>query len=486
MKKYKSTSIIVVLLVLVQCSPVSASRRSLGVGSPTVPPSRYGNSLHRSTTYSQSRLRNEAAITGNIAGGSHFKGSVPYRSSYEFQGPSATSTINSFLRYSSQPSYNRNRSTDVTPYYLPSRTVSTLRRNGVSGYKPPIMDYAGQADRFKHVYQSNITTADINPTLRYRPLSINLTTLELQVLREARESNFDYRDMRQFLNNDAIRDILTGVRDVDLKDMPSEESETVESNPLFTSVEPLEPVVPVEPIVPGERGTVEEEFKFFEDRMKEPDIEIVPAEDEAEETEDGAEEEKDAEDESHAKKFSDSMLAKIDHETARGILGRHKTFKEYAAAKYSDYMGIGDAHLKAGKFYKAADAYTLANIYNSGMPGADGGKGLALFAAGEYLTSAGYVEKAVEISPEYASKKIDLAGILDEETLDKRLANLEGWYETNHSPRFIFLASYIYYHRGDFEKASESLDKAAVKMQGRPSFDAMRKAIDKAIEAAIK
>jgi tetratricopeptide (TPR) repeat protein len=170
----------------------------------------------------------------------------------------------------------------------------------------------------------------------------------------------------------------------------------------------------------------------------------------------------------------------MDHQTAMGIMYPYKTYKEYAKAKFNSYIKIGDGFMKQGKFYKAADAYELASIYDLKNARAYGRRGLALFAAGEYLTCVEYMEMALSRSPQYAKEKIDLKTFIGQEVVDKRFANILKWYESNQSPSFMLLASYIYYQLGDLEQAARSVDLAAEKMAGFASVDAMRSAIESA------
>jgi len=104
---------------------------------------------------------------------------------------------------------------------------------------------------------------------------------------------------------------------------------------------------------------------------------------------------------------------------AKSILGEYKTFASYSQNKFNRYMLAGERYLKEGKFYLAADAYTLASVYKPDDPLAYAGKSHALFAAGEYMSSALYLSRALTVFPEYARFKIDIISMLGDKDNSK-------------------------------------------------------------------
>ena len=149
-------------------------------------------------------------------------------------------------------------------------------------------------------------------------------------------------------------------------------------------------------------------------------------------------------------------------------------------------------HLKAGRYYAAADCFALASIYklDPGEAGSDAvqadglalclaGRGHALFAAGEYVSSALFLSRALEIAPEYARTKIDLAGMLGgQNKLDGRIADIKEWLGRSGSGKLQFLLGYVYYRTGRLEQAKQSINAASEKMPKSPAVDAIKKAID--------
>ncbi len=90
----------------------------------TTPQSSYQSGLV--TTPNPIDQAGNLAITGNVLGGKHFRGSIPYHSTSSFSAPLGSTSLDSFLRYSTVPEdlagyYPKSYS----PFYSPTRTVTT-------------------------------------------------------------------------------------------------------------------------------------------------------------------------------------------------------------------------------------------------------------------------------------------------------------------------------------------------------------------------
>jgi len=181
---------------------------------------------------------------------------------------------------------------------------------------------------------------------------------------------------------------------------------------------------------------------------------------------------------------------------ARRIRGPHTSPEFYSEAKFNQHIQAAQGHLKAGRYYAAADSFALASIYklDPGEAGSDpvqagglalcfAGRGHALFAAGEYISSALFLSRALKIAPEYARTKIDLAGMLGgENKLESRIADIKEWLGRSDSAQLEFLLGYVCYRMGRLEQAKQSINSASEKMPKSPAVDAVKKAIDDAIE----
>jgi len=179
---------------------------------------------------------------------------------------------------------------------------------------------------------------------------------------------------------------------------------------------------------------------------------------------------------------------------ARRIRGPHTSPESYSEAKFNQHLQTAQGHLKAGRYYAAADSFALASIYklDPGEAGSDpvqagglalcfAGRGHALFAAGEYISSALFLSRALKIAPEYARTKIDLAGMLGgENKLESRIADIKEWLGRSDSAQLEFLLGYVCYRMGRLGQAKQAIDSAYTKMPQSSAVVAVKKAIDDA------
>ncbi len=173
--------------------------------------------------------------------------------------------------------------------------------------------------------------------------------------------------------------------------------------------------------------------------------------------------------------------AKLSAEAKR-IMGPHKDIESFSEAKFNQYILAAQTYLKQGKFYRAADSYALASVYKKDDPAAYAGRGQALFAAGEYISSALFISRAIEISAAYAQAKVDFVTILgDRDRLESRIADVEEWLKKSDSAELQFLLGYVYYQTGKLDSAKKAIDAAYEKKPQRPAVQAVKKAIDDAI-----
>ena len=143
-------------------------------------------------------------------------------------------------------------------------------------------------------------------------------------------------------------------------------------------------------------------------------------------------------------------------------------------------MKSAEEFLKQGQYYRAADAYTLASIYKPEDPLAYAGKSHSLFASGEYMSSAYYLTRTINIFPEYVKVKIDLnAMIPDKDRLENRISDIAKWIEKTGSGELEFLLAYIYYQLDKPQQARNAIDSSAQKMPDSQAVQALKQAIEK-------
>ena len=94
---------------------------------------------------------------------------------------------------------------------------------------------------------------------------------------------------------------------------------------------------------------------------------------------------------------------------ANRIMGSHKSIDSLSDDKFNRHMQAAEAYLRAGKYYKASDSFALASIYRPDNAHALAGRSHALFAAGEYMSSALFLSRALAIRPDLAKSRIDIS-----------------------------------------------------------------------------
>jgi tetratricopeptide (TPR) repeat protein len=168
----------------------------------------------------------------------------------------------------------------------------------------------------------------------------------------------------------------------------------------------------------------------------------------------------------------------------KDIWGPYETFASYSEDKFNQSMRAGEMYLKQGQYYHAADAYTLASLYKPDDPLAYAGKSHALFAAGEYMSSALFLSRCLQIFPEYAQFKIDIVSMVgSRDLLESRVVDVEEWIKRSGAPELQFLLAYVYYQMDRLKPAQEAIDAAYKMLPQAPAVLALKKAIEDSIAA---
>jgi tetratricopeptide (TPR) repeat protein len=179
---------------------------------------------------------------------------------------------------------------------------------------------------------------------------------------------------------------------------------------------------------------------------------------------------------SKTEKLADTYLSAT---RTKDILGPYETFASYSEDKFNQNMRAGEMYLKQGKFYRAADAYTLASLYKPDDPLAYAGKSHALFAAGEYMSSALFLSRCLQIFPGYAKFKIDIVSMVgSRDLLESRVVDVEECLKRSGAPELQFLLAYVYYQLDRLKPAQEAIDAAYKMMPQAPAVLALKKAIE--------
>lgn len=167
---------------------------------------------------------------------------------------------------------------------------------------------------------------------------------------------------------------------------------------------------------------------------------------------------------------------------AKSIRGSHTNQDTFSMSRFNNHFQEAQEHLKGGRYYAAADAFALASIYKPGEPLCFAGRGHALLGAGEYMSSALFLSRAIEANPEYVKTEIGLVAMLGgENKLESRIADIKEWLGRSGSGKLEFLLGYVYYRIGRLGPAQQAIDAAYAKLPQSAAVVAVKKAVDDTI-----
>jgi tetratricopeptide (TPR) repeat protein len=162
------------------------------------------------------------------------------------------------------------------------------------------------------------------------------------------------------------------------------------------------------------------------------------------------------------------------------VLSELETFAVYSQDKFNQYMRAAEQYMQQGKYYLAADSYSMAIIYKPLDPLGYAGKCHALLASGDYVSSALNLSRAIEMFNGYVDFKIDIVAMIgDMDRIEKRIADIKAWLEINDAAELHFLLAYVYMQLDRLDNASESINAAYSKMKDVPSVGILKAAIEK-------
>ncbi len=129
---------------------------------------------------------------------------------------------------------------------------------------------------------------------------------------------------------------------------------------------------------------------------------------------------------------------------------------------FNQYMARGEKKLKAGKFYEAANDFDVAQTANHSNPLASMGQAMAMFGAGEPLTAALNLRRAMTIFPPIMETSMNFRrGLMDPALIATRTAQLEeriAEQKDQVDPLVVFLAVYVETSMGEHVKAARNAE----------------------------
>lgn len=507
-------------------------------GSYAVPQSSVSSGLVRSPGVTTS---NDLIMTGNVRRGKYFRGSVERQSRTNFQAPLGSTYLDSFLRnaatvdepgdypkqYQPQPFYSQTGTITTTapgqPGVFNSATAKASSRapgTGTPSLKTELQAPGTAAVVSPQRQQVTLSPQSVTPP-DYDLRSMRISPSELERLvsdgvdvasRAKRLVDEDdlaqmerlQRDLKQLRNRASdLRQSLV-VRDdfqrpfdklkpgqdekapfqpqLTEKITDSDKPESTEElhKQLRQKLEELQKVLEqkstIEEKAPKESYTEILNKTGLEKDYLEKSRELLREKfSTLDRTSQSAEEKRDARKE--ASESSPDLSA-----TAKRVLSEYENFSSFLSDKSKHHIGTAEIYLKQGRFYQAIDSYTLASVYKPDNPIAYIGRSHALFAAGEYISSALFLSRALKISPEQAQTKVDFVTMLgSKEELERRIANAEECLKNSNAVELEFLLGYIYYQTGNLESAKTLIDSAYERGPESPAVGLVKKAIDDAL-----
>jgi tetratricopeptide (TPR) repeat protein len=466
------------------------------IGSPTTPATSTQSGLIPSTRGRNINVGNDI-VTGNVTGGKQFQGIVPYGSFYYFQGTqgAGVSDVESFLRRTAGTAYSSNNSPGaIQPYYSPYQSVSSLQSRIPDNYSIASSS-AFQLPRmspYKQPQTYGLVPLEEAQTLQKQnePPSTFLFQPQTTELPEAPLTYGNYRplsstplEMEQYIS-EQIKGKLYPTEQQAEQPSPLPNAPQIvqpKENALELTKKPSEPVEPSTAFEPTQPGP----------RAKLPSREIAKAPGVFEQM---------------VQKVRDDFQKTLEQMTAKqglaqaevnqpaeanqpvspkAIIGYSRTFATQERTRFNDLMKGGEQYIKDKEYYKAADAYALAAVYQRNNPLPYAGRAFALLGAGEYMSSAYFLTRAINLFPDYVRFRVDLGSMFgDKDMLEKRVADIAAWQERTNSPELQFLLAYIYFQTDRLELAQRMTNGALVQMPQSTALQVLDKVIRLDIEQA--
>ena len=437
-------------------------------------------------------------VTGNVGGLRYFHGVVPYGSQYYNSAglsDSGTTSVDSFLRYSTNPVLSDRNPAQTRVFFEPRRTVSSFYvRNGQRTALSESIATGKSRLSTSPLSLPSLTEKALQTETVQRPLSSNnqeldeILSRQFELKEKAKESTrkaflesqdkfknfFEIALEPESVEKPEIEKPITEQSLQELLQEPTLEPEQPEKQPSEI-LEPEQPGEILEPPIKGEtegqvQSQIEDELNLPAQLPIQQNFPVT-----APKTESGIGETQAPEDGISMKDIKERA---DQHAEAERIRGEHPTIESLAASKFSDYMRAAEEFMRNGKFYKAADTYALAAVWMPNDPRPCLGQAFALFAAGEYMSSAFYLSRAIEMDPTIAEKKYDPAELIgDRDVFENRLIEMATWQQRSNSGELAFLMAYVLYQDGKTTRAAGSIQRAEEKMPDNKAISILKDVI---------
>lgn len=163
--------------------------------------------------------------------------------------------------------------------------------------------------------------------------------------------------------------------------------------------------------------------------------------------------------------------SELTDENASGLL---RTFVGTRGTALNERLAEAEELLKQGQFYRAADVYSMAQSLDITNPLPSLGRSMSLLAAGDYMSSANALFTAIRLFESLSSFQVDLrAFFTDPSVLESRQTDLMNRLQVFDDFRLRFLLGYLQYSTGRTEVGLAHMEAAAAKSPAE--FEAVRR-----------
>jgi len=141
----------------------------------------------------------------------------------------------------------------------------------------------------------------------------------------------------------------------------------------------------------------------------------------------------------------------------RSLAGRNQDL-------FNHFMTEAQTLMSRGQYYDAAAKFSSAAVANPQNPLSQMGAALAMFGAGEPVSAAFRLRRAMEIFPPIMETQMAVAEMMDAATFDDRLAELDGLLgeqTPNDSQMLLLLATYMHASAGQEDQAKAYAQRLA-------------------------
>jgi tetratricopeptide (TPR) repeat protein len=499
----------------------------------TVPPSSYQSGL--TATPNPIDSSSNLPITGNVLGGKHFRGNIPYNSTTSFSAPLGSTSLDSFLRYSAVPDAQTGYLQNYSPFYSSTGTVTTTLP-GYSGVFSPVSPrIAGGPGQIRtgqpldmmtlseaagsQVSTSGSLGVQTSPRLGYAPMPTDSGGTEdsgseapgdlfaQRSLTPAVDSLMTPQEYQQRLDQlrQGIERMQAGL---------SQLQQNRDTDNAMTTQSPPQQPGQQSPPVPGQEAVspAEPRLELYDPSAgRQATLAIPPVETEQADGSSGDQDpsgavqsgtrsalqrveeisrslnrppkEPSSANERPTQEIAEPGSAKPPVETMKASPNNATRTYENADSptqkQFDQYLAAAQLHMQQGRYDRAADSFRLASVYIPHDPRPHFGKSLALLATGDSAGSAVSLTRAIELDARYALQKVDLVEILGgPELFVQRVSKLQEQVEAGNAPQLQFLLAYVYFQMHQVDEARNAIRAVKQAMPSSRAVGALSAAID--------